>query len=107
MTADLDGIAYAYVVTLEAFEEDGLRVRRLERPRGRLTLRVLDVEMHDRVRGDEDDLLDDAFHNRPFGNVVVAVGMMGTDRRCQTDSTDERDAEGLERHDPVSYTHLR
>src|SRR6185503_2409580 len=69
MTARFDGVAGADVVAPDAVAVDSRRRRGLERPQGRLALAVLDVEIHDRVRRDEDDLLDGAFDDDPLRDV--------------------------------------
>src|SRR2546430_16416014 len=73
MTTDPNRIARLHVFALDAdFGETG-RTRRLERPRGHLTLIVLDVQVDPRVRDEQMQFLDLAVHRRPDGEVVVAV----------------------------------
>src|SRR5687768_4092457 len=98
MAPDLDGVAYAHVLALDAPQQDSLRISGFEGPRCRSTFFVLHVEVDDRMRDDQDHLFDRALHHGPLRQIVVAVGMMGKDRHGQACRTNGRNAEGFAAH---------
>src|SRR5262245_51833740 len=85
MATRFDQVAGADVLAADAVAEDSGRCRRLERPDGRLAFVVLYVEVDERVRGDEDDLLDRAFDLDPFRDVVVRVAVMSERQRADNE----------------------
>jgi len=73
VAAHLDRVAHLHVLFLGALQKDALGIGGFERPRCRLALLAFDVDVDNRVRDDEHDLLDRALHHRPRRQVVVTV----------------------------------
>src|SRR5262245_32421502 len=70
MATRFDPVTDADVIAPNTVAEDAGRCRRFEGPDRRLAFGVLDVEIDERVRRDEDDLLHRALDLDPFRDVV-------------------------------------